>query len=167
MDNVNSLWDSYRRLLCSVIVYCKCYYCDLWPYHALSIPCCSLAAHNNGGLYSQAKIMFIWKFFALYIPKVSQGVHFVCLNFYTKTDLFWLIKYWLTPFLEQLWILFKFRVCVVSSHKVWILCNNGHYFVWINALRSRILLNKNSGLISSGLKLWLLIKEQFYISEKN
>lgn len=104
--------------------------------------------------------------FLLYIPKVSQGVHFVCLNFYTKTDLFWLIKYWLTPFLEQLWILFKFRVCVLLSLKVWIQCNNGYYFVWINGSRSAIFLNNSIGLISSGLKIWLLIKEQFCISEK-
>lgn len=101
-----------------------------------------------------------------YIPKVSQGVHFVCLNFYTKTDLFWLIKYWLTPFLEQLWTLFKFRVCVLLSQKVWNQCNNGYYFVWINGLRSVIFLNNNIGLISSGLKFWLLIKEQFYVSVK-
>lgn len=102
----------------------------------------------------------------LCIPKGSQGVHFVCLNFYTKTDLFWLIKYWLTPFLEQLWILFKFRVCVLLSQKVWIQCNNGYYFVWINGWRSAIFLNNSIGLISGGLKIWLLIKEQFYISEK-
>ena len=101
-----------------------------------------------------------------YIPKVSQGVHFVCLNFYTKTDLFWLIKYWLTPFLEQLWTLFKFRVCVLLSQKVWNQCNNGYYFVWINGLRSVIFLNNNIALISSGLKIWLLIKEQFYASVK-
>ena len=91
---------------------------------------------------------------------------FVCLNFYTKTDLFWLIKYWLTPFLEQLWTLFKFRVCVLLSQKVWNQCNNGYYFVWINGLRSVIFLNNNIGLISSGLKFWLLIKEQFYVSVK-
>lgn len=163
MDNVNSSWDSYRCLLCSVIVYCKCYYCDLWPYHALSILHCYPAAHNSGGLYSQAKTVFIWKFFALYIPKVSQGVHFVCLNFYTKTDLFWLIKYWLTPFLEQLWILFKFRVCVLLSQKVCIQCNNGYYFVWVDASESALFLHNHVGLISSGLKIWLLIKEQLNI----
>ena len=102
----------------------------------------------------------------LCIPKVSQGVHFVCLNFYTKTDLFWLIKYWLTPFLEQLWISLKFRVSVLLSQKVWIQHNNGYYFAWIDGSRSAIFLNNNIGLISSGLKIWLLIKEQFYISEK-
>ena len=38
--------------------------------------------------------------------------------------------------------------------------------MWINGLRSVISLNNNIGLISSGLKIWLLIKEQFYASVK-
>lgn len=35
--------------------------------------------------------------------------------------------------------------------------------MWVDALESTIFLSNHIGLISSGLKIWLLIKEQLYI----
>ena len=85
MDNVNSSWDSYRCLLCSVIVYCKCYYGDLWPHHALSVLGCGSAAHDSGGLYSYTKAVFTQKFFAFMYSQSVSGCSFCVFKFLCDT----------------------------------------------------------------------------------